>query len=134
MGVDKSLYKWKCMVFTEIAEEISPFQVVQMGGYEEELSTIIDQALALDKEISGQWSRIHWGMGRNHEAMVFDSNLMELEKGQTLTGTEQEVPLVIPLSPAVIKTGKSTGEGFDEQSVILRMEVTFENTLTEARR
>ena len=126
LRVDETLHNFKHKFFTYTAREIHPYQGANIDGTAQELCSIIDQALQLDKEISRQLSRISWDMGYDDDnSMAFDSNLMELEGGQTLTGSEQVVSLV--LSPAVIKRGKSTGDGFDEESVLLRMEVSCEN-------
>ncbi|OCK74361.1 hypothetical protein K432DRAFT_256654, partial [Lepidopterella palustris CBS 459.81] len=122
--VHEGLRKWKGRFFQDIDEAIRPFQGVRNGGYEQELTRIIDQALDLDKEISRQLSKIDWVFGDDNGGMVFDSKLMELEKGQKPAGSKQQVSLVI--SPGVKKRGKSTGEGFNEQSVLLRMEVSCE--------
>ncbi|KAF9777766.1 hypothetical protein IL306_004334 [Fusarium sp. DS 682] len=75
-------------------------------SFKDQLSTIITQAFALDKEISRQVARVIWR---------FDIYQQE-ERGDQTHGPN-EGGLVI--APAVFKRGKSTGEGFDQETKLL---------------
>ncbi|KAI8713424.1 hypothetical protein NCS52_01287100 [Fusarium sp. LHS14.1] len=80
-----------------------------------ELSSIISEAFVLGKEISRQIARIAWTL--DLEQQVFDEDTMELE-----TGDPVKEPRVVNwvVAPGVIKRGKSTGEGFRHEEMLLK--------------
>ncbi|RSL61519.1 hypothetical protein CEP53_005046 [Fusarium sp. AF-6] len=85
----------------------------------DQLSCIIDEAFAVGKEISRQISRITWTLdfGSGHDPLAFDPETMELEKGDRM-----RKPRVVNwiVAPGVIKRGKSTGEGFNHEEMLLK--------------
>jgi hypothetical protein len=74
-------------------------------SFKDQLSAIITQASALDKEISRQVARVIWS---------FDITQREKEDQPC---NPNKAGLVI--APAVFKRGKSTGEGFDQEIKLL---------------
>lgn len=107
-----------------IRETIDPFLWSQDEGYQHQILGILDNALALDKEISRQVARVDWVFGIKKTSAMFDPTAMELEKGEKPSMANQQVLLVV--APAMKKRGKSTGEDFKVESMLLRMEVSCE--------
>jgi hypothetical protein len=81
-------------------------------GIKDQLSTIVTQAIRLDKEISRQTARVMWTFN------VFQ----EVETGDHAQ-RPREIGLVI--APAVFKRGKSTGEDFNQETVLLEAVVSY---------
>ncbi|KAL4861399.1 hypothetical protein BDV12DRAFT_180333 [Aspergillus spectabilis] len=79
---------------------------------------ILDNAIALDKEIHRQAARINWEFPLENVQVRFSPEHMEAEKGQQPPKPGQPVLLVV--SPGVTKRGKSDGQDFlaDEQWLV----------------
>lgn len=79
----------------------------------------------LGKEISRQIARIAWTLDleKEQEGSLFDAETMELE-----TGDPVKKPRVVNwiVAPGVIKRGKSTGEGFNHEEMLLSTVVSCE--------
>jgi len=123
----KRLEKDKNEILEQIQITIDPFVRSCDEGYTQELRRILNDALALDREISRQVARVFWVFGSKKTQLMFDSTTMELEKGEKPSKANQEVLLVV--GPAMRKRGKSTGEDFNVENVLLQMEVSCEPVL-----
>lgn len=121
---DEKLQQWKTGFFDDVEAVIRRYRTPYSEGYKQELLRIIGEALELDKEISRQVTGVQLVFQGKGSNPVFDSSTMELEKGEKASGSKQKVFLVT--SPAVVKRGKSTGESFNEATLLLRMEVSCE--------
>ncbi|RTE75132.1 hypothetical protein BHE90_010412 [Fusarium euwallaceae] len=86
---------------------------------EDGLTSIISEAYVVGKEISRQTARITWmfDLEKEPETPQLGAETMELESGQHVKKT-QEVSWVV--APGVMKRGKSTGEGFDHEEMLLK--------------
>ncbi|KAL4880680.1 hypothetical protein BJY04DRAFT_218836 [Aspergillus karnatakaensis] len=84
----------------------------------ETLRQILDNAIALDKEIYRQAARIEWKFLPENAQVRFNPEHMEAEKGQQPPKPGQPVLLVV--SPGITKKGKSDGQDFqgDEQWLV----------------
>jgi hypothetical protein len=112
----------KTFILEKIGKTIDPFRRSYDEGYAHQILGILDNALALDREISRQVARVDWVFGSEEMSTMFDSRAMELEKGETPSTTNKEVLLVV--APAMTKRGKSTGEDFKVENTLLPMEVS----------
>ncbi|RBA17610.1 hypothetical protein FPRO05_11325 [Fusarium proliferatum] len=76
-------------------------------SFKNQLSAIITEAFALDKEISRQVARVIWRFnGSQQEGKVDHAHATPNKPG-------------LVMAPAVFKRGKSTGEGFDHETKLL---------------
>ncbi|KAF5627567.1 hypothetical protein F25303_10757 [Fusarium sp. NRRL 25303] len=76
-------------------------------SFKNQLSAIITEAFALDKEISRQVARVIWRFnGSQQEENVDHAHAAPSKPG-------------LVMAPAVFKRGKSTGEGFDHETKLL---------------
>lgn len=76
-------------------------------SFKNQLSAIITEAFALDKEISRQVARVIWRFnGSQQEGNVDHAHAAPNKPG-------------LVMAPAVFKRGKSTGEGFDHETKLL---------------
>jgi len=109
-----------------IRDTIRPFRKSSSSeGFSHELSRIIGDAVAFDKEVSRQLARVEWVFGTdNNPGMAFDPRIMKLEKGQKQPAAARDVCLVI--QPGMVKRGKSSGEDYGTEIVLLPMEVSVE--------
>lgn len=109
----------KARIVGNIRETIGHWSNPDNGGFNEQLSAILDKALVLDQEISRQVSKVEWTFDWDHSATnEFDPDNMDLEKGDTISHEGAEVRFVV--APGVLKRGKSTGEGFRKAMCLLR--------------
>ncbi|EJT69635.1 hypothetical protein GGTG_12519 [Gaeumannomyces tritici R3-111a-1] len=88
----------------------------------DDLSQILDQDLALDKEMSVQVSLVMLFRQDVKPPLHFKQDEMELEHGETLSTTDQQVLLIV--SPAMTRCGKSSGEDFDQERLLLPIKVS----------
>jgi hypothetical protein len=89
------------------------------------LSDIILESINLDDQLCQQVAWLRWeSLKQPQSDHVFDTETMELERGETRSSADGKVELV--LAPALIKKGNSSGEGFDTATTLLKMEVTCE--------
>ncbi|RBR20115.1 uncharacterized protein FIESC28_05394 [Fusarium coffeatum] len=86
--------------------------IEEVNEFKDQLATIIYEAFELDREVSRQSACVTW---------QFRQTQHEKTSGQTQK--HGNVGLVI--SPAVLKRGKSTGECFDQEMILLRAEIDF---------
>ncbi|RYP67403.1 hypothetical protein DL770_008630 [Monosporascus sp. CRB-9-2] len=114
----------KSAVLERIRRVIDPVLRFYDDGYDQELLRILDDALTLDRELSRQVARVFWVFGGKETQIKFDSTTMELEKGEKPSEANQEVLLVV--APAMKKRGKSAGEDFKTENMLLQMEVSCE--------
>ncbi|KAF2682389.1 hypothetical protein K458DRAFT_307514 [Lentithecium fluviatile CBS 122367] len=121
---NKDLEEWKSWLSKGVEDVIGGVRRPDSQGYAQEFQRIIDEALVLDKEISRQVSAVRWTYPGKEIPAIFDSSTMEAEKGEKISEARQKVVLVT--SPGVVKRGKSTGEDFDKETLLLRMEVFCE--------
>ncbi|EJT69032.1 hypothetical protein GGTG_13429 [Gaeumannomyces tritici R3-111a-1] len=91
-------------------------------SYVDDLSQILDQALALDREMSVQVSPVVLFKRDVKPPLHFKQDEMELEHGETLSTADQQVFLVV--SPAMMRRGNSSGEDFDQERILLPMEIS----------
>jgi hypothetical protein len=94
-------------------------------GITKQLDEILDLAFALDKDISQQVARVEWSYDyqllKNTE-FKFDPETMELDEGSPRSA--EKVRLIV--APALVKRGRSTGEDFDVERVLLKSVVNCE--------
>lgn len=107
-----------------VFDVLSPFSKCRdkdLIGY---LYHLFDEALDLDKLISSQVAEVTWVSDISKNAGKFNQDLMEPEPGKEQMGDSGNVMLVS--APGMIKRGKSTGEDFHVENMLLKMEVCWE--------
>ncbi|KAI1059103.1 hypothetical protein LB507_004153 [Fusarium sp. FIESC RH6] len=80
-------------------------------GCKDQITAIINQAHALDKEINRQAGYVRW-----------IGDIQQTKTGIHVQRVKQDG---IVLSPEVLKRGKSTGEGFDQETTLVEMVVGY---------
>jgi hypothetical protein len=110
-----------------ICDVIEPFSRSRAPGLSQELYDIFDQAINLDEEISKQVASVRWEFPVSEDlsdgSLLFDEKRMTAERGQSRRTQATEVRLVV--APAMIKRGKSTGEDFGTENILVKMAVLF---------
>ncbi|KAI0543986.1 hypothetical protein F4679DRAFT_566601 [Xylaria curta] len=106
---------WKDFEESLIEKYVDPFIVSlipksKYEQYHELLSHIIQKALIMDQEISRQAAWVHWDFEDQHG------------HAEIVAGIQQE-GLPIVAAPAMVKRGKSSGEGFEEEIVLLEADI-----------
>ncbi|KAI0453064.1 hypothetical protein F5B21DRAFT_526306 [Xylaria acuta] len=106
--------RWRKFEDSLIAEHIDPITLSfvptsEYGRYYDLLSQIIEKALILDREISRQAAWIRW---------VFED--LDSHSEIVASGSINQEGLRVIVAPAMVKRGKSSGEGFEEQIELLR--------------
>ena len=91
-------------------------------AYVDELVEIIQKAWVMDRDLYGQAAHVRWFFG-NKTPMLFNEEIMALERGEKAPAARREVALVI--APALYKWGKSNGDDLDGPAqLLLASEVT----------
>lgn len=91
----------------------------------DQISHLIDGALDLDKLINSQVAEVTWFSDLRQNAGRFDEDLMETEQGEKKqTEDSENVVTLVCTAPAMFKRGKSTGEDFDVENMLLKMTVS----------
>lgn len=116
----EKLEKQKLGIRDDIYEAIEPFARYVDAGFKQEILKILEDAIVLDKEISKQVARVIWVFDRGE----FDHSSMVLEGEEKPQIGRKEVQLVV--APGLKKRGKSTGEDFKLENMLLRTEVSCE--------
>jgi translation initiation factor RLI1 len=80
-------------------------------GCKDQIATIINQALALDKEINRQTGNVRC--------------IGDIQQAKTVNHAQRVKQDGVVLIPEVLKRGKSTGEGFDQETILVEMEVGY---------
>ncbi|KAI0112711.1 hypothetical protein F4776DRAFT_674232 [Hypoxylon sp. NC0597] len=75
--------------------------------YKSELDSILDEAINLDKVISSQAAKISWRFLEPQDGKYARKKLLSTNEGRVV------------VCPAMVKRGKSNGEDFDGESVLL---------------
>ncbi|KAK1497919.1 hypothetical protein CTAM01_07556 [Colletotrichum tamarilloi] len=103
-----------------IVDAVASLIIIENDELGLEIERILHEALALDKEIYRQVARVDW---ITYETpMIFDPEQMEWEGDDEAGRRDQPVRLVV--APALRKRGKSTGEDFDVDRLLLPMIVS----------
>lgn len=107
-----------------ICESLRLFSKSRDKDLIDQLFRIVNEALNLDKLISKQVAEVIWDSDLHKDSGQFNQGLMEMWRGKKQTGDSENVWLVS--APGMIKRGKSTGEDFNVENILLKMEVAWE--------
>ena len=90
-------------------------------GVLEHLTDIIMKSVDIDQDIGKQAARIDLAFLASEDPIGFDAGYMETERRGAASLPGQRVDLVV--APALVRQGESTGEDFEVQTLLLKMEV-----------
>ncbi|EFX01587.1 hypothetical protein CMQ_8053 [Grosmannia clavigera kw1407] len=94
---------------------------IDWAEYQQDLLEILDEAIVFDRDIYRQASHVRWLFQLPANA-VFDSATMRLLKGEEPTEGHGQVEILI--APGLLKTGRSTGEDYDIENLLVPQEVS----------
>ncbi|KAH6884801.1 hypothetical protein B0T10DRAFT_564231 [Thelonectria olida] len=123
--VEDFLRKRKQWINWRIRDAIGLNPKADDQGITKQLDEILNLTLALDKDISQQVARVEWSYDQRTLAETdfkFDRKTMELDEGDARSA--KKVRLVV--APALVKRGRSTGEDFDVERILLKRIVNCE--------
>lgn len=106
---------------------LGPFSRSKEKAFIEQLFKIVDEALSLDMLISQQAAEISWLCNAGNPARSFNPVLMELQRGEKSENENRTVESIV--APGIIKRGKSNGEDFNLQNIIMKMEVSCSSAI-----
>lgn len=107
-----------------ICESLSLFSKSKHKDLADKVFVIVHDAINLDKMISMQLAEVSWYSDCENNSQHFNQDLMELQRGEKQVDDTGNTWLVS--APGMIKRGKSTGEDFDVENILLKMEVFCE--------
>lgn len=113
----------------DICKSLGPFSKSKDRELADQIFSIFNEALNLDKLISKQVAEVVWDFDPRKNSGQFNQDLAELNQGERQTGDNGNVWLVS--APGMIKRGKSTGEDFDVETILLTRELFQEPKTTE---
>ncbi|KAL1898238.1 hypothetical protein Sste5346_003644 [Sporothrix stenoceras] len=113
----------------EICMTIEPYlRAANDGSHAEELHNIINKAIEFDRDTSQQASRLEWifcrhpGQKDRGEPQRFNPNVMDIQMWEETPTDQSEVLLVV--APGLRKRGRSNGEDYSVETMLLKMDVT----------
>ena len=107
----------------DLCTQLAPLTRSKYEEVATQIFDIINEALDLDQLFSKQVAEIYWTIGAD-ELGFFREASMELQQGEKRAVDGQKVQLVV--APGLIKRGRSTGEDYEMESMLLRMTVSCE--------
>ena len=112
----------------DLCEQLAPLTKSKYERYKAQIFDIIKEALDLDQLFSKQVAQIYWNFGAD-EPRRFNEASMELQQAEKRAVDDQEVQLVV--APGLIKRGRSTGEGYEMTSILLKTTVSCDPINTD---
>ena len=126
-STDRDITAWAREFSQSILDSIMPWVQSSEEGILENLTDIVREAITLDQKICRQSAHVSWLIlipDGPHVPLVFDSDLMVVERGSPSPAAGQQgVAMVV--APGLKKRGKSTGEGFEIENLLLKAEVVI---------
>ena len=120
-----------CNILVEdICSTIEPYLRYNDGSHTEELCNIVNKAIDFDRDTSQQASRLEWVFCRKPgqmdvgEPVRFNSAVMDIREWEDEPTEQSEVLLVV--APGLRKRGRSNGEDYSVETMLLKMDVTCE--------
>lgn len=104
-----------------ICQSLSPFSKSKHQDLADVLFFIVQNAIDLDEMISMQLAEVIWYSDCENTSQHFRH---DLQRGEKQVDDTENTWLVS--APGMIKRGKSTGEDFDVENILLKMEVFCE--------
>lgn len=117
----------KCVeeIVQNIVEALRSISKSKDKDLRDQISHLIDEALDLDKLINSQVAEVTWLSDIRQNAERFNEDLMETEQGEKKQMEDSEdVVTLVCTAPALFKRGKSTGEDFNVENMLLKMTVS----------
>ena len=107
----------------DLCTQLSPLTTSEYKGFATQLSDIISEALDLDQLFSKQVADMYWHMGADDPGKFTEAS-MEMQQGEKHAVDGQKVQMVV--APGLIKRGRSTGDNYETESMLLKMTVSCE--------
>ena len=111
-----------------LCAQLAPLTKSKQERFTAQIVEIIREALDLDQLFSKQVADIHWTRSAD-EPRRFNEAYMELQQAEKRAVDGQEVLLVV--APGLIKRGRSTGEGYEITTILVRTTVSCEPVTTD---
>lgn len=124
--VDRDIAVWAREFSQSVLDSIMPWVQSSDEGILENLTDIFREAITLDQIICRQSAHVAWVFSISnhpHAPLVFDPDLMAVERGSPSPKVGQRLAMVV--APGLKKRGKSTGEDFEVESLLLKVEVAI---------
>ena len=120
-GIDRRLNEHKVQ---DICNSLRPFSKSSPKELADQISHILNEALHIDKLISKQAAEVVWFAHELKGPRNLAQDPSELQRGERVVGDTHDVRWV--LAPGMMKRGKSTGEDFDIENILLDIEEWYE--------
>jgi hypothetical protein len=113
---NQNIATWARELSGSVVDTISPWIQDSTEGIRENLAEIIRSSIILDQKICRQSARVDWLFPPSNSPLSFDPDSMAVDAEMG-----QRVSMVV--APGLKKRGTSTGENFEIESLLLKMEV-----------
>lgn len=112
---------WAREFSSSVLDTIVPLMRDLDEGILENLTDIIQNSIFLDKNICRQSARVGWLIPPSERSLSFDPDFMAVEAGAPPPQRGQRIGMVA--APGLKKRGKSTGEDFEIENLLLKVKV-----------
>lgn len=110
----------KSTLVADIRAWLIPCLTSSRRGLKDALHDILDKAINIDELISSQLARFEWVFHQPGTPEFISSEVQFKDGGEIMTG-QAAAEATIALCPGLAKRGRSTGEEFDKEVVLLPM-------------
>ena len=112
----------------DLCAQLAPLTKSKYERFRAQIFDIIKEALDLDQLFSKQVADICWIFGAD-KPRRFDEASMEVQQAEKRAVDGQEVQFVV--APGLTKRGRSTGEDYEMESILLKTTVSCEPITTD---
>lgn len=116
----------------DIYESIEPYYTTTHDGLTKAIRDILNQAIALDESLSEQLAQFQWEFP-GPQAGHFDADRMQLADGEVAAYLDGPMQISIFICPGIIRRGRSSGEEFGKDQLLIPIKVSCVAPLSPER-
>ncbi|KAE8391658.1 hypothetical protein BDV23DRAFT_182245 [Aspergillus alliaceus] len=132
-GIDEHPGLKKDKLVEDICDIIEPYCCSYDSSLSHQLRYILENAIALDIDISRQVAQVKWEFPTIDDMVSFDPDTMNLREGEKISATSVNREVQIVICPCLRKRGKSDGKDFQTEILLMKAKVSCE-AVPERRR
>ncbi|KAF5866504.1 hypothetical protein ETB97_011389 [Aspergillus alliaceus] len=132
-GIDEHPDLKKDKLVEDICDIIEPYCCSYDSSLLHQLRHILENAIALDTDISRQVAQVKWEFPTIDDMVSFDPDTMNLREGEEISATSVNQEVQIVICPCLRKRGKSDGKDFQTEILLMKAKVSCE-AVPERRR
>ncbi|KAB8272951.1 hypothetical protein BDV30DRAFT_211266 [Aspergillus minisclerotigenes] len=110
----------------DICDILEPYCCSHDSSLSRQLRHVLDNAIALDRDISRQVAQVKWEFPPKDDMVSFDPDTMKLREGEKISASSVNREVQIVICPCLRKRGKSDGKDFQTEILLMKAKVSCE--------